>query len=170
MFLYWNESTYDCGLRNHLSGIDEIRRTEESRYDHRLHGVLLVAHGMTCPEVAAMKGHRECKLTLRSYEVESTPLPKVDSERIRDTRKRRHCSRAIFARKLRIIGRTLEKWEQGRGKQQLWFRWSASTLTHSSAWIGLPPRRKLSASSPVHCFTVRRVESSMAKGTSPRPR
>jgi len=33
---------------------DEIRRTEESRYDHRLHGVLLVAHGMTCPEVAAL--------------------------------------------------------------------------------------------------------------------
>src|SRR5204863_8505212 len=35
---------------------DEIRRTEESRYDHRLHGVLLVAHGMTCPEVAAPLG------------------------------------------------------------------------------------------------------------------
>ena len=29
---------------------DEIRRSEESRYDHRLHGVLLVAQGMTCPE------------------------------------------------------------------------------------------------------------------------
>src|SRR2546422_11165202 len=35
---------------------DEIRRTEESRYDHRLHGVLLVAHGRTCPEVAALLG------------------------------------------------------------------------------------------------------------------
>ncbi len=33
---------------------DEIRRSEESRYDHRLHGLLLVAHGMTCPEVAAL--------------------------------------------------------------------------------------------------------------------
>jgi transposase len=33
---------------------DEIRRTEESRYDHRLHGVLLVSQGMTCPEVAAL--------------------------------------------------------------------------------------------------------------------
>jgi hypothetical protein len=30
----------------------EIRRSEESRYDHRLHGVLLVAQGMTCPDVA----------------------------------------------------------------------------------------------------------------------
>src|ERR1035438_8766257 len=35
---------------------DEIRRSEESRYDHRLHGVLLVAQGLTCPEVAALLG------------------------------------------------------------------------------------------------------------------
>lgn len=35
---------------------DEIRRSEESRYDHRLHGVLLVAQGMTCPEVAMLLG------------------------------------------------------------------------------------------------------------------
>ena len=35
---------------------DEIRRSEESRYDHRLHGVLLVAHGKTCPEVARLLG------------------------------------------------------------------------------------------------------------------
>ena len=35
---------------------DEIRRSEESRYDHRLHGVLLVAQGMTCPEVAKFLG------------------------------------------------------------------------------------------------------------------
>jgi len=35
---------------------DEIRRSEESRYDHRLHGVLLVAQGATCPEVARLLG------------------------------------------------------------------------------------------------------------------
>ena len=35
---------------------DEIRRSEESRYDHRLHGVLLVAQGMSCPEVARLLG------------------------------------------------------------------------------------------------------------------
>ena len=35
---------------------DEIRRSDQSRYDHRLHGVLLVAHGMTCPQVAAALG------------------------------------------------------------------------------------------------------------------
>ena len=35
---------------------DEIRRSSESRYDHRLHGVLLVAQGMTCREVAHLLG------------------------------------------------------------------------------------------------------------------
>lgn len=34
----------------------EIQRSEESRYDHRLHGVLLVAQGLTCPEVARLLG------------------------------------------------------------------------------------------------------------------
>jgi putative transcriptional regulator len=66
--------------------------------------------------VAAMKSHREGKLTLRSYKVEVAPLPKVDSKLIRDTRKRLRCSRAVFARKLRINERTLEQWEQGRAK------------------------------------------------------
>jgi transposase len=35
---------------------DEIRRSEEARYDHRLHGVLLVAQGMNAPEVARLLG------------------------------------------------------------------------------------------------------------------
>jgi putative transcriptional regulator len=66
--------------------------------------------------VAAMKNHREGKLTLRTYKVEVAPLPKVDSKFLRDTRKKLRCSRAVFARKLRINERTLEKWEQGRAK------------------------------------------------------
>jgi putative transcriptional regulator len=63
---------------------------------------------------AAMKSHREGKLTLRTYKVAAAPLPKFDSKLIRDTRKRLRCSRAVFARRLRINERTLEKWEQGR--------------------------------------------------------
>jgi len=35
---------------------DEIRRSEEARYDHRLHGVLLVAQGMSAPQVAQFLG------------------------------------------------------------------------------------------------------------------
>src|SRR5215470_4586868 len=35
---------------------DEIRRSEESRYDHRLHGLLLVAQGLSCRGVAQLLG------------------------------------------------------------------------------------------------------------------
>jgi transposase len=35
---------------------DEIRRSAEARYDHRLHGVLLVAQGMSAHEVARLLG------------------------------------------------------------------------------------------------------------------
>ena len=35
---------------------DEIRRSEESRYDPRLHGVLRVTPGMTGPEVGRLRG------------------------------------------------------------------------------------------------------------------
>jgi putative transcriptional regulator len=66
--------------------------------------------------VAAMKNHRQGKLTLRSCKVDMAPLPKVDSKLLRDTRKKLRCSRAVFARRLRINERTLEKWEQGRAK------------------------------------------------------
>ena len=49
---------------------DEIRRSEESRYDHRLHGVLLVAQGMTCPEVARLLGDapRSVEYWVRDFE------------------------------------------------------------------------------------------------------
>lgn len=66
--------------------------------------------------IEAMKSHRKGTITLRSYKVDVAPLPKVDSKLIRDTRKKLRCSRAVFARKLRINERTLEKWEQGRAK------------------------------------------------------
>jgi putative transcriptional regulator len=66
--------------------------------------------------VAAMKSHREGKITLRTYRVEAKPLPKVDAKLIKETREKLHCSRAVFARKLYINERTLEKWEQGRAR------------------------------------------------------
>ena len=66
--------------------------------------------------VAALRSHREGKLTLRTYKIESKALPKMDSKVIKDTRKALNCSRAVFARKLHVNERTLEKWEQGRAK------------------------------------------------------
>ncbi|MEN6441647.1 MAG: helix-turn-helix domain-containing protein [Syntrophobacter sp.] len=35
---------------------DEIRRSDESRYYHRLHGVLLVARGLSCTQIAMLLG------------------------------------------------------------------------------------------------------------------
>ena len=51
---------------------DEIRRSQDSRYDHRLHGVLLVAQGMTCPEVARLLGDapRTVEYWVRRFEEE----------------------------------------------------------------------------------------------------
>jgi transposase len=35
---------------------DEVRRSNEARYDHRLHAVLLVAQGLSCRKVAQLLG------------------------------------------------------------------------------------------------------------------
>src|SRR3990172_291183 len=49
---------------------DETRRSEESRYDHRLRGVLRVAQGMTCPEVSQVLGDapRSVEYWVRRFE------------------------------------------------------------------------------------------------------
>jgi transposase len=44
---------------------DEIQRSEQARYDHRLHAVLLVAKGITCPAVAEMLGDPERTIRYR---------------------------------------------------------------------------------------------------------
>jgi len=51
---------------------DEIRRSQEARYDHRLHAVLLVAQGVTCPEAAALLGDspRSVQYWARRFEEE----------------------------------------------------------------------------------------------------
>src|SRR5271166_5122975 len=56
---------------------DEIRRSEESRYDHRLHGVLLVAQGMTCPAVAKLLGDapRTVEYWVRGFEEQGLGRP-----------------------------------------------------------------------------------------------
>ena len=49
---------------------EEILRSEESRYDHRLHGVLLVLCGQSCYEVAELFGHspRTIEYWLKRFE------------------------------------------------------------------------------------------------------
>lgn len=66
--------------------------------------------------VRAMRAHREGKLTLRTHERATPPLPPVTAALVRDTRERLKMSQGVFARKLRINRRTLERWEQGRSQ------------------------------------------------------
>ena len=48
----------------------EILRSEESRYDHRLHGILLVCSGLSCYEVARLLGQsaRTVEYWVRRFE------------------------------------------------------------------------------------------------------
>ena len=66
--------------------------------------------------VEAMRKQREGKITLRTHAIEDLPTLDIDADLIRETRKRLHISRAVFARCLRVSARTLENWEQGRAK------------------------------------------------------
>ena len=50
---------------------NEILRSEEARYDHRLHGVLLVCQGFSCYDVGQMFGHHPTTIQrwVRSFEM-----------------------------------------------------------------------------------------------------
>src|SRR5215467_13561065 len=56
------------------------------------------------------------KQMLRDWDSIWAALPKIDAQFIRETRENLECSRALFARRLCMNERTLEKWEQGRAK------------------------------------------------------
>lgn len=64
--------------------------------------------------VLAMQAHSDGKLTLREFAVAPAPLPRVTAKLVRDTRERLNMSQRVFASKLRVNARTLERWEQGR--------------------------------------------------------
>jgi transposase len=48
----------------------EIIRSRESRYDHRLHGILLICNGFSCNKVAELFGHspRTVQYWVRQFE------------------------------------------------------------------------------------------------------
>jgi putative transcriptional regulator len=66
--------------------------------------------------VDAMREHREGRLTLRTHHVEPISLPELEPRVVRETRESLHMSRQVFAFKLGVNPRTLERWEQGRSK------------------------------------------------------
>jgi putative transcriptional regulator len=66
--------------------------------------------------VGAMREHREGRLTLRTHHVEPIALPALEPRVVRETREALNMSRQVFAFKLGVNPRTLERWEQGRSK------------------------------------------------------
>jgi putative transcriptional regulator len=66
--------------------------------------------------VQAMREHREGRVTLRTHNVDPITVPRVDSDFVRETREGLHMSRQVFAFKIGVNPRTLERWEQGRSK------------------------------------------------------
>lgn len=66
--------------------------------------------------VKAMREHREGRLTLRTSEIGPINIPPVDPDFVRETRESFRMSRQVFAFKIGVNPRTLERWEQGRSK------------------------------------------------------
>jgi putative transcriptional regulator len=66
--------------------------------------------------VDAMRSHRGGRLTLRTHHVEPLDFPRLPPDVVRQTREALHMSRQVFAFKLGVNPRTLERWEQGRSK------------------------------------------------------
>src|SRR5450432_2682422 len=103
----------------------EIRRSEDSRYGHRLHGVLLVAQGMTCPEAARLLGDapRTVEYWVRRFE-ERGLAGLAEGERAgRPAR--------LSAAQLKAVNRVLRAVPSDAGMQTN--LWDGKTL---AAWIG----------------------------------
>jgi putative transcriptional regulator len=66
--------------------------------------------------VAAMKEHREGRLTLRTHKVTPLAVPPVEPRLVLDLRNGFRMSRPVFARRIGVNPRTLERWEQGRSR------------------------------------------------------
>jgi len=102
----------------------EIQRSEESRYDHRLHGVLLVAQGMTCPEVARLLGDapRTVEYWVRRFEQKGLAGLKEGQRPGRPSR--------LSAEQIREVNRVLRAKPSDAGMRVN--LWDGKTL---SAWI-----------------------------------
>lgn len=92
-----------------LDAQEAKRGSEKTRIEENTAMTKRNIFGELMEGVEAMKSHRGGKLTRRSFKVEPAPLPKVDAKLIRGTRQKLGCSRAMFARQLRINLRTLKK-------------------------------------------------------------
>ena len=66
--------------------------------------------------VEDLKLERSGKVTLKTANFEDKPRPQITAEEIIQLRETLHVSRPVFARMIRTSPRTLERWEQNKGK------------------------------------------------------
>ena len=102
----------------------EIQRSEEARYDHRLHGVLLVAQGTSCREVARLLGDAPRTVQYWVHRFEEQGLAGLQ-EGERTGRPQR-----LSAKQMRAISRVLRQDARQAGMNVT--MWDGKTL---SSWI-----------------------------------
>jgi transposase len=111
--------------RNAILGLQaEIQRSKESRYDHRLHGVLLVAEGASCRETARLLGLAPRTVEYWVHRFEEQGVAGLQ-ERKRSGRPQR-----LSARQIRGINRALQLDARQFGMDVT--KWDVKTL---SSWI-----------------------------------
>ncbi|MCZ7584976.1 MAG: IS630 family transposase [Deltaproteobacteria bacterium] len=102
--------------------LQEIQRSEEARYDHRLHGLLLVCAGRSTYEVAELFGHspRTVQYWIRRFE-ESGLAGLEDHERPGRPR-------ALDDKTMKALGRDLRRDPRALGYEQN--LWDGKLLSH----------------------------------------
>lgn len=100
----------------------EILRSEESRYDHRLHGILLVCSGVGCIETAQILGH-----SARTVQYWVQSFQKSGFAGLQETQKEGRPA-ALDEQQLNNIGRDLRKSPRDIGYAQN--LWDGKLLSH----------------------------------------
>lgn len=103
---------------------DEIRRSEEARYDHRLHGVLLVAQGQSCCSVAESLGDSARTVQYWVRRFEQRGFAGLQSE------EKSGRPKLLTSRQLDVIGQVIRLSPRDSGMSVN--LWDGKTL---SAWI-----------------------------------
>jgi len=114
----------------------EIGRSEESRYDHRLHGLLLVANGQSCRSVGELLGEAATTIQRWVHRFEAGGF-----EALRDG-ERPGRPRALGARQWRQLERDLRRSPEAFGlTENLWDGQLLSEHLHKHYGVALSVRQ-----------------------------
>ncbi len=105
----------------------EITRSEESRYDHRLHGILLVSHGITCYQVATWLGQHPTTIERWVHRFETTGFAGLQEGERSDR------PRTLSETQWAAMGRALRRHPRELGYTQN--LWDGKLLAHHLARI-----------------------------------